>query len=151
MNSSNILKTLPINYRSNFNIGTSLGALRKGITDLKSNNVDFGTNNFIGYSETALEYSLKTKKGAIHTFGANFYIQTSLNKKDEFEYIIPIRNEEASKSWGHGVTNLYENNDYWTLIYSFKKKVTTSLYLQQDFTVINNPDIQTGISVSFNL
>jgi len=149
--SANALKTISINSNSAFNIGTSLGVLRKGLIDFKDTNVEFGTNDFIANSETALEYSIKTKKGVLHTFGANFYFQTSLNKKDELNYIIPIRNEKAFKSWGQGVTNLYKNNNYWTIIYSFTRKTTTSIYLQQDFTVNNNPDIQAGISLSFKL
>ena len=36
-------------------------------------------------------------------------------------------------------------------MYSVEKKLTTTFYLQQDLTVNNNPDIQTGINVSFNL
>ena len=149
--SINAIKTFPINTKSNLNIGTSIGTLKKGVLDFKSNNVDFGNNEFIGYSETALEYSFKTKKGTVHTFGANFYLQSRLNKKDELEYIIPIRDENAYNAWGHGVTNLYKNNNYWTFIYSFTRKVTTTLYIQQDFTVNNNPDLQTGIGLSFSI
>ncbi len=149
--SSNAIKTFAFNNNKSFQIGLSLGAIRKNAIELKDDNIDFGTNNFIGYLENALEYSYVSKKGIIHSFGADFYVQTTLNKKDEGEYMIPIRHPEAHKAWGHGVTNLYEFNDYWTFMYSFTKKNTLTLYLQQDFTVSNNPDIQTGISYSFEL
>ncbi|WP_034057219.1 hypothetical protein [Lacinutrix jangbogonensis] len=150
--STNAIKTFIINNRSNLNIGTSLGVLKKALTNFKSNNVQFGTNDFIANSETALEYSLKAKTGSVHSFGLFFYIQTSLNKKDELEYIIPIRNPQAVDSWGHGITNLYKNNDYWSLMYSYTKKtITLSFYLQQDFTVINIPDIQTGFGIQFGI
>ncbi|WGD33919.1 hypothetical protein [Olleya sp. YS] len=149
--SANAIKTIGINDRNTFNLGLSLGSLRKGLVNFKSDNVMFGTNNFIGFLETALEYSFISKKGTIHTFGTDFYFQTSLNKKDELEYIIPIRNEMAFNSWGQGVTNLYKNNNYWTFIYSFGKKTTTFFYVQQDLTVNNNPDIQTGFGFRFNI
>ena len=149
--SSNAIKTFYISNNKNFQIGLSLGAIRKNAINFKDDNIDFGTNNFIGYLENGLEYSYVSKKGNIHSFGTNFYVQTTLNKKDEREYIIPIRHPEAHKAWGHGVTNLYEFNDYWTFLYSFTKKNTLTIYLQQDFTVSNNPDIQTGISYAFKI
>ena len=149
--SSNAIKTFSISNNKNFQIGLSLGAIRKNAINFKDDNIDFGTNNFIGYLENGLEYSYVSKKGTIHSFGTNFYVQTTLNKKDEREYIIPIRHPEAHKAWGHGVTNLYEFNDYWTFLYSFTKKNTLTIYLQQDFTVSNNPDIQTGISYAFKI
>ena len=149
--SSNAIKTFSISNNKNFQIGLSLGAIRKNAINFKDDNIDFGTNNFIGYLENGLEYSYVSKKGNIHSFGTNFYVQTTLNKKDEREYIIPIRHPEAHKAWGHGVTNLYEFNDYWTFLYSFTKKNTLTIYLQQDFTVSNNPDIQTGISYAFRI
>ena len=150
--SSNALKTFVLNNRSNFNFGINLGVLRKAMVNFKRDNPQFGTNSFIANSETALEYSLKSKKSSIHTIGVIFYVQTSLNKKDELQYIIPIRDPQAFNSWGHGATNLYKNNDYWSLIYSYtKKNVTLSLYLLQDFRIINIPDIQTGVGIQFSI
>ena len=67
------------------------------------------------------------------------------------DYIIPIRHPDVHDAWGIGTTNLYKNNNYWTLLYSFTRKVTTTIYLQQDLTVNNSPDIQTGVSVSFKI
>jgi hypothetical protein len=149
--SANAIKTFTFNTKNNFQIGLNLGILRKNAFDLKYNNIDFGTNDFIANLESALEYNFVSKKGIMHSFGANFYVQSSFNKIDERSYIIPIRHPDAHDSWGHGVTNLYEYNDYWSFLYSFTKKNTLTIYLQQDFTVSNNPDIQTGISYRFQL
>ncbi len=149
--SANAIKTYTFNSKNNFQIGLSLGILRKNIIDLKDNNIDFGTNDFIADLESALEYNFVSKKGIIHSFGANFYVQSSYNKIDERAYMIPIRHPDAHNSWGHGVTNLYEYNDYWSFLYSITKKNTLTVYVQQDFTVSNNPDIQTGISYKFQL
>lgn len=149
--SANAVKNIKINNVSYFQIGMGIGTLRKSAIALKQDNIDFGTNNFIGHIENAIEYSHRSKGGTTHSFGLDFYGQTSLNKQDEGEYIIPIRNPDAHKAWGHGVTNLYQKNNYWTFLYSFTKKATVTVYLQQDFSVNNNPDIQTGMSVGFNL
>lgn len=149
--SANAIKTFTINEKSNLQIGLSLGAITKNVIDFNEKNMDFGTNDILAFLESAVEYNLVSKKGTIHSFTADFYIQTPLNKIAERDYMIPIRHPNAHNAWGHGVTNLYEFNDYWTFMYSFTKKNTLSIYLQQDFTVSNNPDIQTGIGYTFQL
>ena len=149
--SVNGLKTYKLNDKSVINIGVNIGVLRKGLINLKSNNIQFGNNDFLGNFESTIEYSLTTSSNRTHAIGIDYYLQSSLNKRDELNYIIPIRHPDAHKSWGHGVTNLYKTNNYWTLFYTFGKRVVKTLYLQQDLQVNNNPDIQTGISISFNL
>ncbi|MEJ2113879.1 MAG: hypothetical protein P8X62_09390 [Flavobacteriaceae bacterium] len=149
--STNAVKNYSINNLSSLNLGVSLGMLRKSLIDLKDNNIDFGTNNFVGNLETIVEYSFISKGRTTHSFGADFYLQTSLNKKSEYDYIIPVRNGVTEKSWFTGASHLYRNNNYWTLMYSFTRKITTTFYLQQDLTLNNNPDIQTGISIEFGI
>lgn len=149
--SANGLKTYKLNNKSVINIGVNIGVLRKGLINLNSNNIQFGNNDFLGNFESTIEYSLTTSSNRTHAIGIGYYLQSSLNKRDELNYIIPIRHPDAHKSWGHGVTNLYKTNNYWTLFYAFGKKVIKTLYLQQDLQVNNNPDIQTGISIIFNL
>lgn len=149
--SANTIKTYTFNNRKNFQLGLSLGFTRKNAINFKDDNIDFGTNDFVGYLENALEFNYVSKKSIIHSFGTIFYFQTTLNKKDEFEYIIPIRHPDAYNSWGHGVNNLYKTNNYWSFLYSFTKKNTITIYIQQDLTVNNNPDLQTGIGYSFKL
>lgn len=149
--SSNAIKIFNLTKKSDFAIGLSLGANKKSFTNFKNDNIDFGTHNFIGHLESALEYSFVTKKGLIHSFGADFYLQTPLNHIEEKDYMIAVRHPDSHNAWGHGVTNLYKFNDYWTFFYSLTKKNIVTLYLQQDFTVNNNPDLQTGIRYSFSL
>jgi len=149
--SANTIKTYSIKQNKNIQIGLSLGVFRRNAVNFKDDNIDFGTNKFIGHLESVLEYNYVSKKGTIHSFGADFYLQTSFNKKDEFDYIVPTKNGTSLKSWNVGWSNTYQNNNYWTFLYSFTKKNTLTLYFQQDFTVNNNPDIQTGISYSFEL
>lgn len=149
--SSNATKVIPIDKKKYFQIGLQIGVLRKELISFSNKNVDFGTNKYIGNLESIIEYNIITKGKTTHSIGLDYYLQTSLNKRDELEYAIPIRHPNAHKSWGHGVTNLYRNNNYWSLLYSITKKTSLTIYLQQDFEVNNNPDIQTGISYTFNL
>lgn len=149
--SANGIKTYALNETNYFQFGLGSGILRKNALNFNDNNIDLGTNSSIGYLESILEYNFVSKGGTTHSFGIDFYVQTSLNKKDEYSYIIPIRNPKGFKAWGHGITNLYKNNNYWTLMYSFTRKITTTFYLQQDITVNNSPDIQTGVNIGFRL
>lgn len=149
--SANAIKTISLNTKSTLQIGLGLGANIKNAIDFKQDNMEFGNNSVLGHLESILEYSFVSKKKTIHAFGVDFYIQTPLNKIAERDYLIPIRHPDAHKAWGHGVMNLYDFNDYWTFMYSITKKNTLTLYLQQDFTVTNNPDLQTGIGYKFQL
>jgi len=149
--SSNAIKQYALNDRNSLNFGLNLGVLRKNVIEFNDDNVELGNNNFIGNLESIVEFSFVSKGKTTHSFGADFYFQTSLNKRDEFNYLIPIRNGVTEKSWVTGVSHLYKHNNYWTFLYSFTRKITTTFYLQQDLTLNNNPDIQTGISIEFSL
>lgn len=149
--STNLIKSFEIKERKKIQLGFSFGAVYRKLIKFDSNTIDLGTNNNIGYLETIMEYKYLSKSGTTHAFGADFYVQTSLNKKNEFDYVIPIKNGTALKSWNSGISNLYRNNNYWTLMYAFGKKNIVKFYLQQDFTVNNHPDIQTGIGYSISI
>ncbi len=149
--SANVIKSVEINSLKKINAGLSLGGVYRKLFKFNSEPIDLGTNNNIGYIESIIEYKYQSKGGTTHAFGMDFYVQTSLNKKDEFDYVIPTKNGTSFKSWNSGISNLYRNNNYWTLLYSFGKKNILKLYLQQDFTVNNHPDIQTGISYTIAL
>ncbi|WP_296386217.1 hypothetical protein, partial [Winogradskyella sp.] len=149
--SANLTKSFQLNGLKKINAGLSLGGVYRKLFKFNSEPIDLGTNNNIGYLESIIEYKYQSKGGTTHAFGMDFYVQTSLNKKKEFDYIIPTKNGTSLKSWNSGISNLYGNNNYWTLMYAFGKKNTIKLYLQQDFTVNNHPDIQTGMSYTIAL
>lgn len=145
------IKQIDFNTHHFMLFGFGINGIRKSLIGFKDTNVDFGTNNFIGSLESDIEYNFVSKGNTTHSFTISFYLQTSLNEKDEANYAIHVRDEEAYNSWQHGTRHLYKNNDYWTLTYSFTRKVQTSFYIQQDFTVNNNPDLQTGIAIKFKI
>lgn len=150
--SANLIKSLVLKNDKALSFGLSLGGTKNSLLEFADDNMDFSTNTFIGYMETIAQYSFLSKsKRTTHSFGLDFYLQTSLNKKSEFDYYIPSKNGTSFKSWNSGTSNLYKNNNYWTLIYSFTRKMTTTFYLQQDLTVNNNPDLQAGIAVGFGI
>lgn len=149
--SYNISKAYHIQDNSWLQFGAHVGALRKNIINFKKDNIDFGSNDFLGNVEAIASYCFSSRNQTKHSFALDFYLQTSFNRKAEFEYSIPLRSGISEKSWVTGLSHLYRNNNYWTLLYSIERKIKTTLYIQQDLTLNNNPDIQTGISMSFNL
>ena len=145
------VKQFDLNDRNFILFGLGANVLRKNAVELQDDNFDFGTNDFIGSFEANAEYTFISKGKTFHSFGLSYYMQTSFHQKDEDDYNIYVRDDEAFNSWGHGTRHLYKNNDYWTLMYTFTRKVAVSFYIQQDFTVNNNPDLQTGVSVKFGI
>ncbi len=145
------VKQFDLNDRNFMLFGLGANVLRKNAIDLQSDNFDFGTNDFIGSFEANAEYTFVSKGKTYHSFGLNYYAQTSLHQKDEDDYNIYVRDDDSTNSWGHGTRHLYKNNDYWTFVYTFTRKISMSFYIQQDFTVNNNPDLQTGVSVKFGI
>jgi len=145
------VKQFDLNDRNFILFGLGTNVLRKNAVDFQSDNLDFGTNDFIGSLEANTEYSFISKGKTYHSFGISFYLQTSLHKKDEDKYNIYVRDDDAFNSWGHGTRHLYKNNNYWTFAYTFTRKISTTFYIQQDFTLNNNPDLQTGVSVKFGI
>ncbi len=145
------VKQFNLNDRNFILVGLGTNVLRKNAVDFQDDNLDFGTNDFIGSMEANAEYSFISQGKTYHSFGVSYYAQTSLHKKDEDNYNIYVRDDEAFKSWGHGTRHLYKNNNYWTLAYTFTRKISTTFYIQQDFTLNNNPDLQTGVSVKFGI
>ncbi|MBC8757710.1 hypothetical protein H2O64_23790 [Kordia sp. YSTF-M3] len=145
------VKQFDLNDRNFILIGLGTNVLRKNAIDFQDDNLDFGTNDFIGSFEANAEYSFISSGKTYHSFGLSYYAQTSLHKKDEDAYNVYVRDDDAFKSWGHGTRHLYKNNNYWTLAYTFTRKISTTFYIQQDFTLNNNPDLQTGVSVKFGI
>ena len=145
------VKQFDLNDRNYVLFGLGANLLRKNAIDLQSDNFDFGTNDFVGSFEVNGEYTFVSKGKTYHSFGINYYMQTSLHQKDEDDYNIYVRDEDSFNSWGHGTRHLYRDTNYWTFVYTFTRKISTSFYIQQDFTVNNNPDLQTGVSVKFGI
>lgn len=138
------LKVLKFRNDKEMSFGLGVNLLRKKMVKFSETQVDLGTSNFLGSMEGHVEYAYKGKHAGFHSFGLNYRIQTPYNNKEEEAYYIP-HNPERIKRWHEASRHLYKFPSYWSLIYSFTKKVAFSIYLQQDFVVNNAPDLQTGI------
>ena len=67
--STNIIKTYALNDLKYFQFGLSIGVIRKNGIEFKTNNIDFGTNKYLGYLENIIEYNFISKRKTTHSFG----------------------------------------------------------------------------------
>ncbi|WP_420401418.1 hypothetical protein [Flagellimonas sp.] len=139
-------KNFSPNRKGQFLVGLGLNILRKRAVGFDSNQVDLGTSSVFGSFEGHLEYSKQTPKGAYHSFGLNYRIQTPYNNKKEEGHYVPSSPDRIAR-WHEAARHLYKFPSYWSLIYSFTKKTEISVYLQQDMLVNNAPDIQLGANL----
>ncbi|WP_299117516.1 hypothetical protein [uncultured Winogradskyella sp.] len=147
--SANALKQIQFENKNELDIAAGTSLLRKNIIDFDEV-IDLGNNPFIASLEGNVEFTKYTRKGNYNALGLNYQIQSRYNKKQETDYYRLLGNYSAiNAGWHNGVTRLYVPLSNWSLIYTYgRKDFKLSMYLKQDFSVNNAPDIQTGINVS---
>ena len=144
--SANAVKQILLKNNYEFNAAIGINLLRKNLIDFK-NVIDLGNNKYLATLESNLEITKHTKKGRFNAFGVNYQIQSRYNKKEESGYYKLIGKwKEINGGWQHGVTTLYRALSNWSFIYTYgRPNMQLSLYLKEDFSVNNAPDIQTGL------
>ncbi|QOD60233.1 hypothetical protein H9I45_12905 [Polaribacter haliotis] len=146
--SGNIIKKWSL--KNTNEIRTSFGSaiLRRNIVDFKEN-VQLGNNNYLLSFEGMLEYTKYTRKGNYHSISANYQIQSSFSRRDEANYYQLVGKwQEIHSGWQNGFEKLYDYQSAWSWIYTYgRENYSFSIYLKEDLSLNNSPDIQTGISL----
>lgn len=151
--SSNIIKNYILKNKNEFNIAFGASLLRKNAINFGDNQIDLGTNTFLGNIESEIEFTKYTQKNNYHSFGIHYQFQTRYNQLSEASYYhLKGKWQEINAGWQHGFTTLYEGLSAWTFLYSYgKPNYKLTLYLKEDFLVNNAPDVLTGISIQIPL
>ncbi|NAS14040.1 hypothetical protein [Poritiphilus flavus] len=144
------VKAFSLKQRHQFLTGFGLNLLRRSVLSFSEDQTDLGTSRLFGSFEGHLEFNRQTRRGGTHSIGLNYRIQTPYNKKKEEAYYVPYSVERV-KRWHEASRHLYKFPSYWSLIYSFTKKIEFSIYLQEDMVVNNAPDLQTGLRLRLPL
>ncbi|RZN82248.1 MAG: hypothetical protein EVB11_09110 [Winogradskyella sp.] len=147
--SANAIKKIKFKNKNELDFAAGASLLRKNIIDF-DDVIDLGNNSFIATLEGDVEFTKYTNKGNYNAFGLNYQIQSRYNKKEEIDYYRLLGDfASINAGWHNGVTRLYVPLSNWSLIYTHgRKDFKLSMYLKQDFSVNNAPDIQTGINIS---
>lgn len=159
-------------FNPSIDIGTSLNAVKKwnvkdkyelrlgvGANVLRKNSIninkviDIGNNKFLGSGEAMFEYTEFTKQKHYHSVSANFQFQTRFNNIKEADYYFLVGKwKEIHAGWQNGFEQLYKHQSAWTWLYTYgRKKWKLTIYLKEDLTLNNAPDIQTGFSLKIPL
>lgn len=149
--SQTTVKEVKINHKSLLLVGFGGNLLRKEVIKY-GEGVELTTNDYILSLNIQPKYVRQVKKDKYFSFGWHYMYQTPYNKRKEFDDII-ITGERIGW-WHNGAFHLYFPIEVHTFTLSFFKKNTgnvLSFYLQQDFKLNNNPDLQTGISYQVRL
>ena len=147
--SANVLKQFKFKNKNELDIAAGANLLRKNIIDFDEV-IDLGNNKFLATLEADVEFTKYTQKGNYHAFGLNYQIQSRYNKQVETDYYKLLGDWQAiNAGWHNGVTRLYVPLSNWSIIYTYgRDNYRLALYVKQDFSVNNSPDIQTGINLS---
>ncbi|MCU0421584.1 MAG: hypothetical protein MUC81_02145 [Bacteroidia bacterium] len=147
--STNIQKQFKYGAKHYFTLGASVGVLQQKIITLKQS-VDFSRNHTLKSVEAIFEYRKMLHAEKFRSLGLHFNYIDPYHPAREFDNITPVGNRLTSH-WHLGLTHLYRNSQYWSLIYTLGNQWIWSIYILEDFKVNNAPDIQTGISVEIPL
>jgi hypothetical protein len=148
----NSMKKYFLNTKSNLWIGMGYSILYKNAID-GTDNLDLGNNRFLRTGEVMAQWTHRTKKNNHNIIGINYQNQTSYFKKEEADYF-HLKGDYAAinQGWHYGYTTLIENLSSWSFLYTHARPfISYTLYLKQDFSVNNSPDLETGVSVQIPL
>ncbi|TMM32390.1 hypothetical protein FDT66_02685 [Polaribacter aestuariivivens] len=146
--SGNIVKKWILKNTNEIRTAFGTAILTRNIINFKEN-VQLGNNKYLGSFEAMLEYTKYTRKGNYHSISANYQIQTSFSKQDEANYYQLVGKwQEIHSGWQNGFEKLYDYQSAWSWIYTYgRKNYNFSIYLKEDLSLNNSPDVQTGISL----
>lgn len=132
-----------------FRFGLGAAVLRKNLIDFNENNIQLGTNDYLGSFETMFEWTKYTRKKNYHSFGVNYQLQTAYNKTSEADYYFLLGKwQEINAGWHNGAATLSLAMTSWNFSYTYgHRNFALSLYLKEDLDVNNAPDLQTGIGI----
>jgi len=148
----NSMKKYRLNPKSDIWVGLGYSVLYKNAID-GNDNLDLGNNRFLGSGEVMLQWTHRTKKDNQNILGINYQNQTSYFKKEEANYFHLKGDYSAiNQGWHYGYTTLIENLSSWSFLYTHARpSISYTVYIKQDFSVNNAPDLETGISLQIPL
>lgn len=143
-----LIKPFSLAQHSLLSVGLSTNLLKKSAI-YYGEGVELTSNNYLFSFSLEPKLIKETRKGKLYSFAWNFHYQSPFNTRKIFDESI-LSGERVTSHWHLGSSHLYQALETHTFILSFYKRNKLSFYLQQDFKVNNNADLQTGISYQIN-
>ncbi|SHM27380.1 hypothetical protein [Flavobacterium xanthum] len=147
--SSSAIKKMIVKDKNILTVGISAGALRQRLFQF-GDRVNFSDRSFLYSFEGLIDYKRKLQNNNTISFGINYTFQTPYNNKNDFNHII-LTGERVKSHWQETLSHLYENLDAWNFICTYSvKQFSYFIYIREDLTLDNAPDLQTGFGVKMS-
>ncbi|TVZ53193.1 hypothetical protein [Dokdonia sp. Hel_I_53] len=147
-----IQKKWPFRDHQFLRFATGINVQYNNVIDFKKN-VSLGNNRIQGATEMSLEWTTYTNRGNFNALQIHYQLQTPFRKKEEKDYFhLKGDWESINAGWHNGYTTLLEYLSSWTLQYTHgRKKINYHVYLKEDLSVNNAPDIESGIGITYTV
>lgn len=147
--SSSAIKKMIVKDKNILTVGISAGALRQRLFQF-GDRINFSDRSFLYSFEGLIDYKRKLQNNNTISFGINYTFQTPYNNKNDFNHIV-LTGERVKSHWQETLSHLYENLDAWNLICTYSvKQFSYFIYIREDVTLDNAPDLQTGFGVKMS-
>ena len=147
--SSSAIKKMIVKDKNILTVGISAGALRQRLFQF-GDRVNFSDRSFLYSFEGLIDYKRKLQNNNTISFGINYTFQTPYNNKNDFNHIV-LTGERVKSHWQETLSHLYENLDAWNFICTYSvKQFSYFIYIREDLTLDNAPDLQTGFGVKMS-
>ncbi len=144
--SSSLLKILAFKNGTELRFGLGLHATRLKIISF-GGGLELSNRSLLMGSEFLINYLIPTRRKGHFSIAGTYYIQSSYFKRSDFKHIV-LRGERISSHWHYGISHLYKPRSATYLIFSYSQGILDySLFLREDFSVDNAPDVQVGLGI----
>jgi hypothetical protein len=147
---SSLVKILEFKNETELRFGLSLSATHLKLLRL-GEGIELSNRSLLVGSEFLINYIIPTRNNAYFSLAASYNVHSSYFKSSDFEYIV-LSGERISSHWHYSISHLYKVLSAGYLIFSYSHGILAySLFLREDFSVDNAPDIQVGLGIRLNL
>jgi len=143
---STFVKTLEFANRKELRIGLSASAFKLNVISL-GEGVELSNRRLLLDSEFLLSYLIPIRQNAYFSLAVSYGIQSSYFRSSEFDYQV-LTGDRISSHWHYSISHLYKTLSASSLIVSYSHGILAySLFLREDFSVDNAPDVQVGLGL----
>jgi len=146
---TSMVKKIELNNNQELRLGVGLSALHQNLLRF-GDGVQLRNKKSLLCSEFLLNYIIPSKRDGYFSVALSYYIQSSYNKRGDFETIV-LTGERIVSHWHYSLAHLYKVLSANYLMFSYSRGLFAySIYLREDFSVDNAPDAQVGFGIKVN-
>lgn len=146
---ASLVKNIAFNNSQQLRLGVGLSSFHQHLVRF-GDGVQLRNKHSLLSSELLVNYIIPGKRNGYFSLALSYYIQSSYNKKRDFETLV-LTGDRIVSHWHYSISHLYKVLSANYLIFSYAKgAVAYSVYIREDFSVDNAPDAQVGIGIKIS-